>query len=127
VGMLEYLEDIVGTTRYKEPLSKISERVDHLTEERTEKLNRCKLAEREMMDLEKPYDDAVNYLRMENDHTRTKSIRLQKYVSEKNKKVQEYEEEQTGVKTELETHDNDAKAMAKEREEKEELVRRERE
>lgn len=79
VGHLEYLEDIIGTTRYKEPLAKIMARVDMLTEERTEKHNRCKMAEREMNDLRQPMEEAVAYLKLENTHTRTKNIQYQKY------------------------------------------------
>lgn len=79
VGHLEYLEDIIGTTRYKEPLAKIMARVDALTEERTEKHNRCKMAEREMNDLRQPMEEAVTYLKLENTHTRTKNIQYQKY------------------------------------------------
>lgn len=79
VGHLEYLEDIIGTTRYKEPLAKISSRVETLTEERTEKHNRCKMAEREMNDLKGPMEEAVAYLKLENEHARTKNLMFQKY------------------------------------------------
>lgn len=33
-GMLEFLEDIIGTNRYKEPIEELSKRVEELTEER---------------------------------------------------------------------------------------------
>lgn len=81
-GHLEYLEDIIGTTRYKEPLEKIHARVDILSEERTEKHNRCKMAERELNDLKAPMEEAVAYLKLENDLTRTKNkeIQLQMFV-----------------------------------------------
>lgn len=78
-GHLEYLEDIIGTTRYKEPLAKISSRVEALTEERTEKHNRCKMAERELNDLKQPMDEAIAYLKTENEHARTKNLMFQKY------------------------------------------------
>ncbi|XP_075152440.1 structural maintenance of chromosomes 4-like protein gluon [Haematobia irritans] len=124
-GMLEYLEDIVGTTRYKEPLVKINERVEQLTEERTEKHNRCKLAEREMKDLEQPYNEAVEYLRQENENTRTKNLRIQKYLSEKNKKLEEYTKHHEEVSNELKEHDGQVETLRKEREEKEEIVKKE--
>uniref|UniRef100_A0A1I8P3Q0 Structural maintenance of chromosomes protein n=1 Tax=Stomoxys calcitrans TaxID=35570 RepID=A0A1I8P3Q0_STOCA len=124
-GMLEYLEDIVGTTRYKEPLVKINERVELLTEERTEKHNRCKLAEREMKDLEQPYNDAVEYLRQENENTRTKNLRIQKYLSEKNKKMEEYTKQHEEVSNELKEHDGKVDALRKEREEKEDIIKKE--
>ena len=124
-GMLEYLEDIVGTTRYKEPLIKINQRVEQLTEERTEKHNRCKLSEREMKDLEQPYNDAVEYLRNENENMRTKNLRIQKYLSEKHKKLEEYIKEHEGIASELKTHDDQAEELKIKREEKEKLVRAE--
>lgn len=79
-GHLEYLEDIIGTTRYKEPLQRIMARVDVLTEERTEKHNRCKMAEREINDLKQPMEEAVAYLKQENELTRTKNKQLQLYL-----------------------------------------------
>ncbi|XP_037817646.1 structural maintenance of chromosomes protein 4 [Lucilia sericata] len=124
-GMLEYLEDIVGTTRYKEPLVKINERVEQLTEERTEKHNRCKLAEREMNDLEQPYNEAVEYLRQENENTRTKNLRIQKYLSEKNKKLQEYTKQHDEIMAELKEHETEVDSLKKEREEKESQVQKE--
>lgn len=124
-GMLEYLEDIVGTTRYKEPLLKINERVEQLTDERTEKHNRCKLSEREMKDLEQPYSEAIKYLQQENENTRTKNLRIQKYLSEKNKKLEEYTQQYEEVALNLKEHDAKAQALKTEREQKEEEVQKE--
>merc|ERR1712087_963260 len=39
-GMLEYLEDIIGSSRFKEPIETLHKRVQELDEHRTEKLNR---------------------------------------------------------------------------------------
>lgn len=124
-GMLEYLEDIVGTTRYKEPLVKINCRVEQLTEERTEKHNRCKLAEREMKDLEQPYNEAVEYLKLENQLTRTTNLQIQKYLSEKNKKLEEYSKEHEGIVTELKEHDAAAETLKEERLAKEKAMQEE--
>lgn len=79
-GHLEYLEDIIGTTRYKEPLEKIHARVEILSEERTEKHNRCKMAERELNDLKAPMEEAVAFLKLENDLTRTKNKETQLHM-----------------------------------------------
>lgn len=51
-GLLEYLEDIIGTSKYKEDIEKASEDVDKLNDERGEKLNRVKIVEREKAALE---------------------------------------------------------------------------
>ena len=66
-GLLEFLEDIIGTVRYKEPLEKLNEKVELLTERRTEKLHRMRVVEKEKKDLEEPMQDAVQYLKIEND------------------------------------------------------------
>lgn len=51
-GLLEYLEDIIGTTRYKEPIEQASQEVETLNEERSEKMNRLRVVEREKSSLE---------------------------------------------------------------------------
>ena len=61
--MLEFLEDIVGTSRFKEPIEILKTRVSDLDEHRTEKLNRVKLVEKEKDELEKPKEEAMCYLR----------------------------------------------------------------
>lgn len=66
-GMLEYLEDIIGTYRFKEPLEKLNEKVEMLTELRVEKLNRLRIVEKEKQALEEPMQSAVQYLKTENE------------------------------------------------------------
>ncbi|XP_012275364.1 structural maintenance of chromosomes protein 4 isoform X2 [Orussus abietinus] len=70
IGMLEFLEDIIGTTRYKEPLEKLSQKVETLSEYRIEKLNRLRILEKEKSNLEEPMRSAVEYLKLENEITR---------------------------------------------------------
>lgn len=65
-GMLEFLEDIIGTSRYKEPLEKLTNKVDELTERRVEKLHRLRVVQKEKEALEEPMQEAVQYLKMEN-------------------------------------------------------------
>ncbi|XP_034472358.1 structural maintenance of chromosomes protein 4 isoform X2 [Drosophila innubila] len=124
-GMLEYLEDIIGTQRYIRPLQQINQRVDQLTDDRTEKHNRCKLAEREMKDLEQPYNEAVAYLRKENDYMRTKNWVIQKRISLKKQQLGEYTKEHETCSEQLKTHDNGTESLRKERAEKELIIRKE--
>jgi structural maintenance of chromosome 4 len=51
-GLLEYLEDIIGTSIYKVPIEEASEKLENLYEERSEKLNRTKIVEKEKQSLE---------------------------------------------------------------------------
>ena len=37
-GMLEFLEDIIGTSRFKEPIEELAKRVEELNEARGEKV-----------------------------------------------------------------------------------------
>ncbi|XP_065224960.1 structural maintenance of chromosomes protein 4 isoform X2 [Planococcus citri] len=78
-GMLEYLEDIIGTTRYKEPIEKLLARIEALNEERQEKLNRLKVVESEREALRGPMEETVNFLKTENriTHLKNKKFQLQ--------------------------------------------------
>lgn len=38
-GMLEYLEDIIGSNRFKEPIEILAKRIDKIHEVRSEKVN----------------------------------------------------------------------------------------
>ena len=79
-GLLEYLEDIIGTSQYKEPIDTALVEMERLTEDRTEKLNRLRLVEREKNALEKEKREAENYLRLQNDHVRAQSTLFQFYI-----------------------------------------------
>ncbi|CAG9764069.1 unnamed protein product [Ceutorhynchus assimilis] len=80
-GLLEYLEDIIGTSRYKKPLGLVNEKVELLNEQRGEKLNRLNLVENELNELEEPMQEAVGFLKKEN------SIMINKnYLYQKNNK-----------------------------------------
>ena len=79
-GLLEYLEDIIGTSNYKEPIEQAMQEVERLNEERVEKLNRLKIVERERNALEEQKREAEDYLRLCNEHIRAKSRLMQWYI-----------------------------------------------
>ncbi|XP_060526989.1 structural maintenance of chromosomes protein 4 [Cylas formicarius] len=87
-GMLEYLEDIIGTSRYKKALAQVNERVEILGDRRTEKLNRLKLVENEMEKLRSPMEEAVGFLKIENTVANCKNFLFQKNIFELNEKVE---------------------------------------
>ncbi len=62
-GLLEYLEDIIGTSKYKEPIDLALVEVDRLNEERAEKLNRLRLIEKDKAGLEEKKKEAEAWLR----------------------------------------------------------------
>ncbi len=51
-GLLEYLEDIIGTSKYKEPIEQAQIEVDAFSEDRGEKMNRLRIVEKEKSGLE---------------------------------------------------------------------------
>ncbi|CAI2199291.1 324_t:CDS:1, partial [Funneliformis geosporum] len=51
-GLLEFLEDIIGTSKYKIPLEEANENLELLDEERSEKLNRVNIVEMDKQSLE---------------------------------------------------------------------------
>lgn len=51
-GLLEYLEDIIGTDRFKEPLEQANKEVEELNDQRTHAMNRVKVVEHEKAMLE---------------------------------------------------------------------------
>merc|ERR1712226_1363269 len=75
-GMLEYLEDIIGSSRFKEPIDILHTRVQELDEHRTEKLNRVKLVEKEKDELEKPKNEALEFLNLNNKIVRKKNMSI---------------------------------------------------
>ncbi|XP_034723719.1 structural maintenance of chromosomes protein 4 isoform X1 [Etheostoma cragini] len=66
-GMLEYMEDIIGSCRLKEPILTLARRIELLNEQRGEKLNRVKLVEKEKNALEGEKNKAVQFLTLENE------------------------------------------------------------
>uniref|UniRef100_F1KR40 Structural maintenance of chromosomes protein n=1 Tax=Ascaris suum TaxID=6253 RepID=F1KR40_ASCSU len=65
-GMLEYLEDIIGSSRLKIPIEKLQKKIESLQEERTAQLTRVKMAEKEKNELEGPVKGIVMELRIDN-------------------------------------------------------------
>merc|ERR1712051_184908 len=75
-----FLEDIIGTSRFKNPIDLLLNKVDELNELRVEKLNRVKLVEKEKDDLSGPMKVAVDYLRMENDEVQKLFKQKQRFI-----------------------------------------------
>ncbi|XP_051934611.1 structural maintenance of chromosomes protein 4 isoform X1 [Hippocampus zosterae] len=96
-GMLEYLEDIIGSCRLKEPIQTLAHRIELLNEQRGEKLNRVKLVEKEKNALEKEKNKAVEFLTLENDIFKHKSRLCQYYVHDLQKRVADKEQEKKNI------------------------------
>uniref|UniRef100_A0A667YLK9 Structural maintenance of chromosomes protein n=1 Tax=Myripristis murdjan TaxID=586833 RepID=A0A667YLK9_9TELE len=110
-GMLEYLEDIIGSCRLKEPINTLARRVELLNEQRGEKLNRVKLVEKEKNALEGEKNNAVEFLTLENDIFKHKSQLCQYYV--KQNKLTKYIEAQKEKFTQLDLQDVEVREKLK--------------
>ena len=86
-GMLEFLEDIVGTSRFKLPIEQLAKKVEEYNEMRIEKLNRVKLVEKEKDDLEPAMQAALGFIRLENEKTEKLYLQRLKYIQDSEKNI----------------------------------------
>ncbi|XP_072035252.1 LOW QUALITY PROTEIN: structural maintenance of chromosomes protein 4-like [Amphiura filiformis] len=117
-GMLEYLEDIIGSNTYKEPIDEMSKKVEELNEQRGEKLSRVKATEAEMEQLEKPMKEAQEFLKMENEIAKKKHLLYNKYITECTDLEKKAEEKRAGVEESLNKMKEELAALVQENKEK---------
>ncbi|KAI1420421.1 condensin complex component SMC4 [Xylaria sp. FL1777] len=107
-GLLEYLEDIIGTSKYKAPIEEAATEVEALNEICMEKSGRVQHVEKEKNGLEDKKNKALAYIRDENDLALKQSALYQLYISECNDNVAVTEEAtsqmQAQLDAELEKH-----------------------
>jgi len=96
-GLLEYLEDIIGTSQYKGPIEEANESVEVLQEERAEKLNRLRIVEKDRDSLKDRKKKADEYLRLQNQLTELKSRLLQYYIWRAQESAKAFEKECVGL------------------------------
>lgn len=87
-GLLEYLEDIIGTSQYKQLIEVNLSKVHELNDVCVEKENRLSLVEKDKELLEEKKTEALNFLEKEKDLISKKSIQYQASTME-NKKTLE--------------------------------------
>ena len=95
-GLLEYLEDIIGSNKFVDETKEAEEKVDTLTEQRQERLNRVKAVEKEKESLEGAKLEAEALLGKEREIRRKKNIlcQINKMEAERGmKETQQNEEE----------------------------------
>lgn len=91
-GLLEYLEDIIGTAKYKTPIDEAAAEVETLNDVCAEKNNRVQHVEKEKDGLEDKKDRALAFLRDENELTEKRSVLYQIYIDECNDNTRVTEE-----------------------------------
>jgi structural maintenance of chromosome 4 len=107
-GLLEYLEDIIGTSKYKTPIEEAAAEVETLNEVCVEKNTRVQHVEKEKKSLEDKKNKALAYLKDENDLAEKQSALYQIYIKEcddNNKVTEEAIQQMTEqLNAELEKH-----------------------
>ncbi|TLD33875.1 hypothetical protein PspLS_01093 [Pyricularia sp. CBS 133598] len=81
-GLLEYLEDIIGTSKYKTPIEEAAAEVETLNEICTEKNGRVQHVEKEKHSLEDKKNKALAFIRDENELVSKQAALYQLYISE---------------------------------------------
>ncbi|PNS21888.1 hypothetical protein CAC42_486 [Sphaceloma murrayae] len=81
-GLLEYLEDIIGTSKYKTPIEESAAETETLNEVCTEKNGRVQHVEKEKNSLEDKKNKALDFIRNENELAMKQAALYQIYTSE---------------------------------------------
>ena len=87
-GLLEYLEDIIGTSKYKTPIEESAAETETLNEVCQEKNTRVQHVEKEKNGLEDKKEKALAYIRDENELATKQSALYQVFIHESNDHLQ---------------------------------------
>ncbi|KAK0886283.1 Structural maintenance of chromosomes protein 4 [Friedmanniomyces endolithicus] len=88
-GLLEYLEDIIGTSKYKQPIDEAAAETEGLNETCVEKSSRVQHVEKEKNGLEDKKNKAMAYIHDENELASKHSALCQIYIAECGDNIQE--------------------------------------
>lgn len=102
-GLLEYLEDIIGSSKYVQETEEAAAQVETLTEARQEKLNRVKVVEKEKDSLESAKQEAEALLKKERDIRSKQNIFYQMHTMRATTELNSYTERKSGVEEKLAT------------------------
>ena len=100
-GLLEYLEDIIGTSKYKSPIEESATEVETLNEVCTEKNARVQHVEKEKSGLEDKKNKALAYIKDENELAHKQSALYQIYIDECSDNLKVTEEAITQTQAQL--------------------------
>ncbi len=101
-GLLEYLEDIIGTNQYVEEIESLAAQVEALNEERTHKLNRVKAVQKERDALEGAKNEAETFLEKEKEFYTKKGRFVESRIAVHMKDLGEHNEVYQEAKAKLE-------------------------
>ena len=76
-GLLEYLEEIIGSNKYKKEIEKLDDDCEKLIEEKREKRELVKISENELEKLEDSKETAIEFVKREKQIYQINNILLQ--------------------------------------------------
>nr|XP_039260655.1 structural maintenance of chromosomes protein 4-like [Styela clava] len=123
-GMLEFLEDIIGSSRFKEAIEKLAKLVEELSEERGERLARVKHVEKEKDELEPLRDEALDFLKAQNRMAELQNRLVQNYISNISREEKEYAVQRDALKEKMTGMEEALKMITEERREKVKTVKK---
>jgi structural maintenance of chromosome 4 len=100
-GLLEYLEDIIGTSKYKTPIEESATAVEELNEECMAKSNHVQIIEKEKNSLEDKKNKALAYIRDQNELAMKQATLYQMDISRLDDKIEVSQEKVTNMEKQL--------------------------
>lgn len=100
-GLLEYLEDIIGTTKYKQLIEDSLVRIEELNTVCQEKSDRFVLVEKDKNLLDEKKVEALKFLELERKLNNFKSLKFQCNISHLQSKIEEYQSERDELQKQL--------------------------
>jgi structural maintenance of chromosome 4 len=100
-GLLEYLEDIIGTSKYKTPIEESATETETLNEVCTEKNNRVQHVEKEKSGLEDKKNKALAYIQDENELAMKRATLYQMHIFDFDDHIQVTQESVTQMQAQL--------------------------
>lgn len=94
-GLLEYLEEIIGSNKFVDQITVVSEQLDALSETRQERLNRVKVVEKEKDSLESAKQEAESLLAKDREIQREKNVLFQINSMKAKTDIDIYQEQKT--------------------------------
>jgi len=122
-GMLEYLEDVIGTVRYKKPIDKLEERVSDISLEKNEKITRLKFFAKEREELIEPVEDVIRFLKLDNQRILWENKHLQKIIFDENIIIKTAKEKGKELEDKLKAIDNELQDIEGSRKDKDDEMK----
>ena len=113
-GLLEYLEDLIGSNKYKEKIDNLEIEYDKVLDVKKEKLERVKISEAELLKLDEAKNIAVDYVKKEKQWYQLLNAQHQVERFKANKEVVKNEEDISQLDNKLKDEKKKLKEKLKE-------------